>query len=170
MKKMEFVTGMVAGMVGGMLVSVMLGGRLSATTDPKTVSAEQFVLTDSQGHVRGVFSVQNDMAVLGIQGPDGERLALGVGKGQMSISYVDKNKKNPFTISDTDAQGPVLVLNSLKDKTGIGLGIPGGMPLIYLQDSAAKVRASMMLAQSAQIPMVTLSDADGKLKASLIGK
>ena len=105
-----------------------------------------------------------------LQGPNGERLAFSVGNGQTSITYQEKNKKNPFSIIANEAQGATIVLNGLKDKSSLGLTVSGGNPLAYLMDGNGKVRASMVLAQNTQTPVISVTDADGKVKGSLVGQ
>ena len=170
MSKRELWISMVAGMAGGVLVTLVHGGvALAAPTTPKVVSAEQFALLDASGKVRGVWSLANDVAVLGLDGPDGSRLALAVGAANGSLSYLDKEKRAGFSLTHTESKGPALVLNAESDKSSVGLGVVSGQPLVYLQDGNANVRASMTLVKGAQTAMFSMADANRRIRVRIGG-
>ena len=103
---------------------VFYSGKVGLPGSPQTVSAQQFVLRDGKGTIRGAWGVGDDGAV---------RIALSDGKGRQRVrlSLLDDGSAG-LSFADT-ADRKLAVLGLLPDHTtSMVLTDPGGIPRVVL--------------------------------------
>jgi hypothetical protein len=103
---------------------VFYSGKVGLPGSPQTVSAQQFVLRDGKGTIRGAWGVGDDGAV---------RIALSDGRGRQRVrlSLLDDGSAG-LSFADT-ADRKLAVLGLLPDHTtSMVLTDPGGIPRVVL--------------------------------------
>jgi hypothetical protein len=103
---------------------VFYSGKVGLPGSPQTVSAQQFVLRDSKGTIRGAWGISDDGSV---------RIALSDGRGRQRVrlSLLDDGSAG-LSFADT-ADRKLAVLGLLPDHTtSMVLTDPGGIPRVVL--------------------------------------
>jgi hypothetical protein len=103
---------------------VFYSGKVGLPGSPQTVSAQQFVLRDSKGTIRGAWGMSDDGSV---------RIALSDGRGRQRVrlSLLDDGSAG-LSFADT-ADRKLAVLGLLPDHTtSMVLTDPGGIPRVVL--------------------------------------
>ena len=144
--------------------ALVLMGQAPAT---RTVEANDFVLKDESGKVRGrlyMTALGPSFALLDENGK--QRASLGVLADMPGLSLFDANGRGRVGLVNGPS-GPGLALFDANEKKRASLHLVAEGPGFYLHDASEKGRAGLFLL--ADGPRLTLYDGNEKVRASLVG-
>lgn len=144
--------------------SVLLMGQAPAS---RTVEANEFILKDASGKVRGRLSMAAFGPEFALLDNNGERRAsLNLLADDPGVYLFDGNGRERASLV-LQADEVYLALSDANEKPRAGLNLVADGPGFYLHDESQNVRAGLFLL--ADGPRLTLYDANEKVRASLVG-
>lgn len=137
------------------------------SVNARTVRAESFELTDSNGAVRASLEMQDDSPQFILVGEDGgDRLQIKLDEaGNPVVSLFDENGARRAGFEFANGENPALFLRDESGRLKAGMQVQAdGAPLLFLRNSTLEDGFAVTLIDQ-DLPVMALSDPDGNRRA-----
>ena len=151
---------------GTLVLALAVSGMLVGHVQPKsrTVEAEEFLLKDPSGRLRGRFVVVHDTVELALFDKDGKIRVLQsvLADGSASLNFRDMAGKDRAALGTAADGAPGLGFIDQDGKPRVALVVAGGLSILGLYDRDGEQRATLLLMRDGT-PQLALKDKTGKV-------
>jgi hypothetical protein len=155
----------------GILAALAVAGALAiaaAAPIPKVIEAQEFVLKDAKGRMRGVWDFIKGGTRFALDDRHGKvRLVMSTQIDGSNISLLDSNNRTRISIGTVSIHGtaettvPRIMLRDPKDTKRMMLSLPLGRPDLTLYDSSNRLRA-IFAVRTTGVPFLKFFDSNKK--------